>query len=146
MREFGDFANIDIDKLLNNADSQIARMGSLQEDMAKLVGRAQDEDELVTVEYAVEGLRTLDIHPKAMRLSSSELAEKIKAVLQDASQDLQVRMSAAMGETFGEEMNPMKFIANPDAALGQLRSAEDTYKRTFEDAMGELDRIRRGLE
>ncbi|WP_030913734.1 YbaB/EbfC family nucleoid-associated protein [Streptosporangium amethystogenes] len=146
MREFGDFANIDIDKLLNDADSQIARMGSLQEDMAKLVGRAQDEDELVTVEYTAEGLRTLDIHPKAMRLSSSELAEKIKAVLQDASQDLQVRMSAAMGETFGEEMNPMKFIADPDVATDRLKSAEAVYQRTFEDAMGELDRIRRRLE
>ncbi|MFI6450089.1 YbaB/EbfC family nucleoid-associated protein [Streptosporangium amethystogenes] len=146
MREFGDFANIDIDKLLSGAESHFAQMGGMQEDMAKVVGRAQDEDELVTVEYAVEGLRTLDIHPKAMRLSSSELAEKIKAVLQDAAQDLQVRMSAAMGETFGEEMNPMKFIANPDAAMGQFNSAQDAYKRTFDDVMGELDRIRRRLE
>ncbi|MEV4381447.1 YbaB/EbfC family nucleoid-associated protein [Streptosporangium sp. NPDC049644] len=146
MREFGDFANIDIDKLLSGAESQFAQMGRAQEDMAGVVGRAQDEDELVTVEYAVEGLRTLDIHPKAMRLSSSELAEKIKAVLQDASRDLQVRLSAAMGEMFGEEMNPMKFIANPDAAMGRFDSAQDAYRRTFDDVMGELDRIRRRLE
>lgn len=53
--EFGDFANIDIDKLLTSADSQIERMGRLQGSMAGLVGRAQDEDELVTVEYAAEG-------------------------------------------------------------------------------------------
>ncbi|MGW0589359.1 YbaB/EbfC family DNA-binding protein [Streptosporangium sp. NPDC002607] len=146
MREFGEFANIDVDRFLNGVESQIARTGRLREDVAGLVGRAQDEDELVSVEYTTEGLRALDIHPKAMRLSSSELAEKIKATLQDASQDLQTRVNAVMGEVFGEEMNPMRFVADPEAAMSQVKSAEAAYKRTFEDVMGELDRIRRGLE
>lgn len=81
-----------------------------------------------------------------MRLGSSELAEKIKAVLQEAAQDLQTRVSAAMGEAFGEEMNPMRFIADQGPATSQFKAAEATYERTFSDVVGELDRIRRKLE
>ncbi|MBB6350664.1 YbaB/EbfC family nucleoid-associated protein [Nonomuraea muscovyensis] len=146
MQEFGDFANIDIDKLLKTADGQFARMEELQKTMSTVVGRAQDEDGLVTAEYAAEGLRELDLHPKAMRLGSSELAEKVKQVVRDASEDLQQKISEAMGEVFGEEDNPMRFIKDPDAALEQVRSAEAAYNRTFEDVMGELDRIRRRLD
>ena len=49
--------------------------------MADLVGRAQDDDGLVTIAYGSEGLRELQLHPKAMRLSSGELAELIKEQL-----------------------------------------------------------------
>ncbi|MFG3435861.1 YbaB/EbfC family nucleoid-associated protein [Nonomuraea sp. NPDC047897] len=146
MQEFGDFANIDIDKLLKTADGQFARIEELQKSMSTIVGRAQDEDGLVTAEYAAEGLRELDLHPKAMRLSSAELAEKVKQVVQEASEDLQQKISEAMGDVFGEEDNPMRYIKDPDAALEQVRSAEAAYNRTFEDVMGELDRIRRRLD
>ncbi|MER6943400.1 YbaB/EbfC family nucleoid-associated protein [Nonomuraea sp. NPDC000554] len=146
MQEFGDFANIDIDKLLKTADGQFAQMEELQKTMADLVGRAQDEDGLVVVEYSAEGLHELELHPKAMRLSSGELAEMIKEVVREAAADLQKQVSEAMGEVFGEEDNPMKFINDPEAALEQVRSAEASYNRTFEDVMGELDRIRRRLD
>ncbi|WP_406312381.1 YbaB/EbfC family nucleoid-associated protein [Streptosporangium sp. NBC_01639] len=143
---FGDFANIDIEKLLNGADSQFAQMEELQKSMGTLVGHAQDEDRLVTVEYAAEGVRELVLHPKALRLGASELAEKIKMVIAAATEDLQRQVNEAMGEVFGEEDNPMKFINDPDAALNQIKDAEAAYNRTFEDVMGELDRIRRRLD
>ncbi|MFG1754407.1 YbaB/EbfC family nucleoid-associated protein [Streptosporangium sandarakinum] len=121
-------------------------MEELQKSLATLVGRAQDDDGLVIVEYAAEGLRELQLHPKAMRLSSGELAERIKEVLHAATQDLQDQVNAAMAEAFGEEDNPMRLVQDPDAALQQLKSAEAAYNRTFEDVMGELDRIRRRLD
>ncbi|MFI6596334.1 YbaB/EbfC family nucleoid-associated protein [Nonomuraea sp. NPDC050536] len=146
MQEFGDFANIDIDKLLKTADSQFARVEELQKAMADLVGRAEDEDGLVSAGFTAAGLTDLELHPKAMRLSSGELSEKIKQVVRDASDDLQRQINSAMNDVFGEEDNPMRFVDNPDAALEQVRSAEAAYNRTFEDVMGELDRIRRRLD
>lgn len=143
---FGDFANIDIDKLLKSADEQFVRIQELQKNIPAIVGRAQDDDGLVTVEYGSEGLRDLQLHPKAMRLASGELAELIKVVLQDATRDLQTKISKAMTDAFGEEDNPMKYVNDPDAAMGQIKEAEAAYNRTFEDVMGELDRIRRRLE
>ncbi|GAA3115126.1 hypothetical protein GCM10017600_70040 [Streptosporangium carneum] len=144
--DFGDFANIDIEKLLSGNSSQFMKMEELQKDLSTLVGRAQDEDGLVAVEYAAEGLRELDLHPKAMRLSSGELAERIKLVVHQAAEDLREQVEAAMGRAFGEENNPMKLLGDPEAVLGRVREAEVTYNRTFEDVMGELDRIRRRLE
>ncbi|WP_433512532.1 YbaB/EbfC family nucleoid-associated protein [Nonomuraea sp. CA-143628] len=146
MQEFGDFANIDIEKLLKGADEQFARIEELQKNMTDLVGRAQDDDGLVTIEYGSEGLRELQLHPKAMRLSSGELAELIKEQLQAATADLQHQVTEAMGQAFGDEDNPMKYVEDPDAALHKIKEAESAYNRTFEDVMGELDRIRRRLD
>ncbi|ACZ90754.1 YbaB/EbfC family nucleoid-associated protein [Streptosporangium roseum] len=145
MQEFGDFANIDIDKLLKGADEQFARMEEMQKGMADLVGRAQDDDGLVTVEYAAEGIRELQLHPKAMRLSAGELAEKVKDVIAAATTDLQKQVNEVMAEVFGEEDNPMSYINDPDKAMNQIKDAEAAYNRTFDDVMGELDSIRRRM-
>ncbi|MEV4395646.1 YbaB/EbfC family nucleoid-associated protein [Nonomuraea sp. NPDC049607] len=147
MQEFGDFANIDIEKLLKGADQQFARMEEFQEKMDSFVGRAQDEQGLVTVECGHEGVRELQLHPKGLRLASGELADLIKTALNDATADLQRQVAEGMSETFGDsEDNPMTYLRNPDAALNQIKEAESAYNRTFEDVMGELDRIRRRLE
>ncbi|MEV7009919.1 YbaB/EbfC family nucleoid-associated protein [Streptosporangium sp. NPDC051022] len=121
-------------------------MEEFHREVAGLTGRAQDEDGLVTVTYAAEGLRDLDLHPKAMRLSSGELAERIRLTVHEAAKDLQEQVDAAMSRAFGEENNPMRLLGDPEAALGRVREAEAAYDRTFEDVMGELDRIRRRLE
>ncbi|GAA2643029.1 MULTISPECIES: YbaB/EbfC family nucleoid-associated protein [Nonomuraea] len=146
MQDFGDFANLDIDKLLKTAEEQFSRVEEVQKTMAELVGKAKDEDGLVTAEYTSAGLTMLELHPKAMRLGSGELADKVKAVVQEATADLQRQVNETMGEMFGEDENPMKFISNPDAALEQVKNAEAAYNRTFEDVMGELDKIRRRLD
>ncbi|MEV8633397.1 YbaB/EbfC family nucleoid-associated protein [Streptosporangium sp. NPDC051023] len=121
-------------------------MEELQKELSLLVGRAQDEDGFVTVEYATEGLRELELHPKAMRLSSGELAERIKEVVREAAEDLRKQAELAMDKVFGEEENPMRLLGDPESIMKQVRDAERVYDRTFEDVMGELDRIRRRLE
>ncbi|GAA0922990.1 YbaB/EbfC family DNA-binding protein [Nonomuraea longicatena] len=145
MDGFGDFGKIDVDKLMETATAQFARAEQTQAVLASVVGRAGDEDGLVSVEYGVAGLRELELHPKAMRLSSGELAERIKQALADAAADLNEQVNAAMVEAFGEEGNPLKFLNDPDAALQDLKSAESAYHRTYDDVMGELDQIRRRL-
>ncbi|WP_327087499.1 YbaB/EbfC family nucleoid-associated protein [Nonomuraea sp. NBC_01738] len=146
MQEFGDFANIDIEKLLKGADEQFARIEEFQKNMDSFVGRAEDENGLVMAEYGSEGLRTLEIHPKAMRLASGELSDLIKEVLKDAGAALQANLNSAMGDAFGEEDNPMKFATDPEGALSKVKEAEAAYNRAFEDTMGELDKIRRRLD
>ncbi|GAA4518920.1 MULTISPECIES: YbaB/EbfC family DNA-binding protein [Nonomuraea] len=146
MQEFGDFANIDIEKLLKGMDDQIARLEKFQRGAGDCVGRAEDEDGLVTVEYDQTGLRELNLHPKAMRLASGELADLIKVVLAEAVADFQVKFTEMAGEAFGERGNPMKLATDPSSALNDIKNAEAAYDRAFTDVMGELDRIRRRLE
>ncbi|MEV4110562.1 YbaB/EbfC family DNA-binding protein [Nonomuraea sp. NPDC049695] len=145
MTDFGDFGNIDMDRLLHSVDQQIAKAEELEKAMAKLVGRAEDEDHLVLVEYAQEGLRTLEIRPKGMRLGAAELSEKIKATVQDAVADLHRLSSELMAEMFGAA-SPMRMVEDSAAMLKQVKRAEASYDRAFEDVMGELDRIRRDLD
>ncbi|SDK24076.1 YbaB/EbfC DNA-binding family protein [Nonomuraea maritima] len=136
-RELG---GLDLDRILRNADAQMARSVELQKTLAELVGRAEDEDGLVTVEFGGTGLKDLRLHPKAMRLPSGELAARIKEVLEEASADLRRQVSEAMEETFGED-NPMRFAHDPDGMEQQARAAAAAYDRTFEDVMGHLDRL-----
>lgn len=144
--DFGDFGNIDMDRLLNSMDEQLSKSEELQKAMSALVGRGEDEGHLVVVEYAQEGLRTLDIHPKAMRLSAAELSERIKEAIAAATADLQRQADELLTEIFGVHGNPMRMLENPDRALREVRKAEASYERAFEDVMGELDRIRRELD
>lgn len=147
MQGFGDFANIDIDKLLRKADEHFARMEEFHKDMGSYVGRAQDEHGMVVVEYGQEGLRELYLHPKALRLPSGDLADLIKTAVKDATQDLQRQITEGMNAAFGDsEDNPMQYINDPEAATKHLKAAEAAYNRTFDDVMGELDSIRRRLE
>lgn len=144
--DFGDFGNIDMDRLIDSMDQQLSKSEELQKAMSALVGRGEDEGHLVVVEYAHEGLRTLDIRPKAMRLSAVELSERIKAAIEEATADLQRQADELMTEMFGEAGNPLRMMENPDRALRHVRKAEASYERAFEDVMGELDRIRRELD
>ncbi|MFI9589411.1 YbaB/EbfC family nucleoid-associated protein [Nonomuraea sp. NPDC052265] len=146
MTDFGDFGNIDMDRLLDNMDKQLSKSEELQKAMSALVGRGEDEGHLVLVEYGQEGLRTLDIQPKAMRLSAVELSERIKAAIEQATADLQRQADELLTQLFGEASNPMRMLENPERALRPVRKAEASYERAFEDVMGELDRIRRDLD
>ncbi|MEU1386283.1 MULTISPECIES: YbaB/EbfC family DNA-binding protein [unclassified Nonomuraea] len=146
MTDFGDFGNIDMDRLLSSMDEQLSKSEELQRAMSALVGRGEDEGHLVVVEYAQEGLRTLDIQPKAMRLSAAELSERIKDAVAAATADLRRQADELLTEMFGVSGNPMRMLENPDRALREVRKAEASYERAFEDVMGELDRIRRELD
>ncbi|MEU5864818.1 YbaB/EbfC family DNA-binding protein [Nonomuraea sp. NPDC047529] len=146
MADFGDLGDIDMDRLLNNMDEQLSKSEELQKAMSALVGRGEDDGHLVLVEYGQEGLRTLDIQPKAMRLSAVELSERIKVAVDLATVDLQRQADALLTQMFGESGNPMRMLENPDQALRQIRKAEASYERAFESTMQEFDRIRRELD
>ncbi|YCK42313.1 YbaB/EbfC family nucleoid-associated protein [Actinomadura sp. ATCC 39365] len=146
MTDFGDFGNIDMERLLSSMDEQLSKSEELQKAMSALVGRGEDEGHLIVVEYTQEGLRTLDIQPKAMRLSAAELSERIQDAIAAATADLNRQADELLTEMFGVSGNPMRMLENPDRALREVRKAEASYERAFEDVMGELDRIRRELD
>ncbi|MBG0815327.1 YbaB/EbfC family DNA-binding protein [Planomonospora sp. ID82291] len=140
--EFGDFANIDVDKLLNMRFDQVQ---GVQKAVAELVGRAEDESGLVAVEYGSQGLSELELHPKAMRLSAGELAEMIKATVRAAAGDFNTRFEDLMDEAFGGPGGLSREARDPEALQDRVKEMEAAYDRTINDVMGELDRIRHRL-
>ncbi|GII78340.1 hypothetical protein Sru01_33220 [Sphaerisporangium rufum] len=146
MTQYGEFAEFDVEKLMENAQRQLARVEELQQRTGELIGRAEDKDGMVKVEYTGQGLHELELNPRVMRMASTDLAELIKTVVQDAAADLTNQTSALMDEMFGAEDNPMKLLNDPEAALAQVKQAEAAYDRTYDEVMADLDRIRRRLE
>ncbi|GAT67596.1 YbaB/EbfC family DNA-binding protein [Planomonospora sp. ID91781] len=138
---FGDFANIDVDKLLN---MRFDHVQDVQKAASELVGRAEDESGLVAVEYGSQGLSGLELHPKAMRLSAGELAEMIKATVRAAAEDFNTRFEDLLDGAFGGD-GAMREARDPEALKDRIKEMETAYDRTFNDVMGELDRIRHRL-
>ncbi|WP_169950616.1 YbaB/EbfC family nucleoid-associated protein [Microbispora sp. H11081] len=140
------FDDFDVEQFTRRADARIAAVERLQVTLASLVGRASDESGLVEVECTSQGLSELELHPKAMRLSSGELAERIKETVRAASDDLYRQMNQAMAEALGQEGDQTRFLNDPEAVLAQVKEAEAAFDRTAEDVLGELDRISRRLD
>ena len=106
----GDF---DVAGFLERGEAYLKRMERLQEDMAAVVGRARDEDGLVAAEFGAGGLTELELHPKAMRLSSGELAERVKEVVRAASADLQRRLGDLMEDALPIGTRRVPVAAHP---------------------------------
>lgn len=139
------FDDFDMERFRERADARMAAVERLQGTLSSLVGRARDEDGLVSVEFSTQGLSELELHPKAMRLSSGELAERIKETMRAASDDLYRQLNRAMAEVLGQDGDQTRFLDDPEAVLAQVREAEVAFDRTAEDVLGELDRISRRL-
>lgn len=140
------FDDFDMERFSERVEARITAVERLQDTLSSLAGRARDEDGLVSVEIGAGGLRELELHPKAMRLSSGELAERIKETMRAASDDLHRQMNRVMAGVLGQEGDQTRFLDDPEAVLAQVREAEAAFDRTAEDVLGELDRISRRLE
>lgn len=147
MSEFGDPANLDIEKLLRLAEEYTKRSEEMQEKAAALKGEAATQDGRVRVTCTVaDGVSDLHIDPRAMRFPAKNLAETIKQLIHEATADLQEKMRALMTETYGEENNPMNIADQRDAMREAIDRAAENYDRVLTDALGQLEHIRRQME
>ncbi|HEX2314102.1 MAG TPA: YbaB/EbfC family nucleoid-associated protein [Thermomonospora sp.] len=140
---FGDFANIDVDKLLGGAKERFARIQEMQERAQDLVGRAEGADGRVRAEFTFNGgLTELYIDPRAMRMSSGELSEVIKTVIAEASADLQRQSNELMAEMYGVDAQQ---LMDPEVAVAKAKEAQAAYDKTMADVMGQLERLQRRM-
>jgi DNA-binding protein YbaB len=139
---FGDFANIDVEKVLRDAQGRQARIQEMQASMAELVGHAADETGLVSATFTPSGgLTELEIKPRAMARGSQDLAATVRQVIQDASADLQQKMRAIMTEAFPDHESAL----DKDAAMAKAQEAQDAFNRVMTDGMAELEKIRKRM-
>lgn len=145
MTEFGDWANVDVEKLLRASEEHAQKATDLSERMTELRGHAASEDGRVEAHYAAAGLTELKLDPRAMRMGSELLAEEIVKTVQAAALDMQRQMQEAMAEMFGEEDNPMKLLSDPEAVKNKVESLQRDYNKTLDSVMAEMDKHRRRL-
>jgi DNA-binding protein YbaB len=146
MSEFGDLANLDLEKLIRVSEEQSARVQEMQERAAELTGVAESKDRRIKVTCTVNGgVDDITIDPRAMRMPAADFAETLKTLIRDANADLHRQLSELMAETYGEAANPMALIQNQEAVQEKIKDAAAAYDRTLDDAMSELQRIAKQL-
>ncbi|GLY83643.1 YbaB/EbfC family nucleoid-associated protein [Actinoallomurus iriomotensis] len=146
MSEFGDLANMDIDRLLRISEEYSAKVQEMQERSADLKGHAESKDRRIKVTCTVDGgITDIDIDPRAMRMPAANFAETLKTLIHEANADLQRQLSELMTETYGAEANPLAFKENQKEAHERVEAAAAMFDRTLEDAMTELSRISKQL-
>jgi DNA-binding protein YbaB len=146
MSEFGDLANLDLEKLIRVSEEQSARVQEMQERAAELTGVAGSKDGRIKVTCTVNGgVTDIQIDPRAMRMPAADFAETLKTLIREATADLHRQLSGLMAETYGEEANPMALAQNQEAVQQKIQDAAAAYDRTLDDAMSELQRIAKQL-
>ncbi len=146
MAEFGDFGNLDIEKLIQISEEHSAKVEAMQEKAAELKGFAETKDHRIKVFCTVHGgVDDIQIDPRAMRMPAADFATALKELIQEANADLQQQLSDLMAETYGKDANPMALMQNREAVQEKIQEAANAYSRTLDDAMSELDRIAKQL-
>jgi DNA-binding protein YbaB len=144
--EFGDLANLDIEKLVRVSEEHSARVKEMQERAAELKGSAESKDRRIKVTCTTTGgVTDIEIDPRAMRMPAADFAETLKQLIHEANADLHRRLSDLMAETYGEAANPMALAKDQEAVQERIKAAAAAYDRTLDDAMTELGRIAKQL-
>jgi DNA-binding protein YbaB len=143
---FGELSATDIRALMDSAQEQFGRLHETQKRISELVGRAESKDGRVKATYlAATGLSDLEIAPTAARPGMGALAETIKEVVRSAAADLQRQTVELMTEAFGDESAATAAAKGADTTLDKMGELQATHDRIANDAMEELDRIRKRL-
>jgi hypothetical protein len=124
---------------LDELRRRLGEARQVRAELATLVGSGESADGLIHARVTdADGLAALTLNPRAMRLDSAELAERILATVRAAQADLQQRKQAVAGPEFDPAA-----LADPSAIQAQLDEAAASFRRTSTDVSAVLDLIRR---
>ena len=97
MSEFNDpYARLD--QLRGMFESTQSRVQEMQERIAALQVEAEDEDGRLKAVVGSSGVLALHIDPRAMRLGSEELAERLLALIRQATAEVQTAVQGISDE------------------------------------------------
>lgn len=116
--------------------AQAQRAVEVRKQLADIVGEASSDDTYVRAVVGADGLTGLDLHPKAMRMPSTDLATTVVEVTRLAREDLERRRSdkaAELGSTGRPDLNESlahleRLRAMVDAGHGDLRAAFERFR------------------
>jgi len=131
---------------MRTAEEQLQSFQSVAPQLADLVGRAETADGRVAVEWTAQGMRSLELDPRAMRLPCVDLAAEIQKAVGDAMLDLRDRTRAVFADaglaTAGQNYSL-------DQVRGQLESMRrltmDSARRAADD-IGRAQRMRQDVD
>lgn len=89
-------------------ESTQSRVAEIQASIAALTVEAEDPDGQLRATVGAAGVTDLHISPRAMRMASEELAERLVALIQRANADLQQQVQALTSDLVSQFPAPQE--------------------------------------
>jgi DNA-binding protein YbaB len=142
MSEFKNTLGFDPDQLAKDADAFFAQLGGMYQASAAITARAESPDRRVAVEYSSsEGVRALDIDPRAMRSSAGELAGTILGLIREAQRMVETQSQ----EQVTKFLEDNSLVKDRDAIGQQLRNATTAVQENLSNAAETMEKLQNML-
>jgi DNA-binding protein YbaB len=137
----------DIEGFLRNAEQSMAQAEKMKDQIAEVTGHAESEDGRIKAEFtSADGLSRLDLDPRALRMSSEELSEEIRRIVNAASKDFQTQLTRTTTSMFGGTDDPADLMRDQvddmakvqQHAQAQAAKLGDAFAGQMKDLLREL--------
>ncbi|MGH3392834.1 MAG: YbaB/EbfC family nucleoid-associated protein [Actinomadura sp.] len=150
MAGYGPDENLDPELMFRATREQFSQVEEMQRRMTGLEGRAESQDGRVSAVFTqAKGLADLRLDPRAMRTGSTELAEVIKEVAQEAKRDFERQAKALMDETFAQQdVTPDELkdmFSDPQGVTQTLGEMGKVFSGAAKEVEGILEQMRRTM-
>jgi DNA-binding protein YbaB len=131
-----------LDSMAGDAREYFQKAQLAQERVAEITGTATSDDGYIKVTWRGDGLDALEINPRAMRMGSAELAEKILRLSQEAKADSRKQSNAVMEDLLGEQ-NPAGILADKQELQESIDMMRDVFTGAINDSKDLIDQLQR---
>ncbi|MBA9003169.1 YbaB/EbfC family nucleoid-associated protein [Thermomonospora cellulosilytica] len=141
-----DISNLDPAQALRQSEERMKVLSAVRAKMADLEGRAESADGRIRVTCNVrDPLAEIHIDPRAMRMSSQELAETIRETARRAREHLDEQVEELTAQQFGDTVNPLDLLKDPERLKESLSDMQNMFAKASSDAQTMLDQLQRQL-
>ncbi|GLZ07397.1 hypothetical protein Acsp03_48630 [Actinomadura sp. NBRC 104412] len=137
--------DMDIERMLRESRERAWKLAEVRDRVVGLTGHAESPDGRIKVtSSAADPLAELDIDPRAMRMSSGELATAIRETVRLARRDLEEQIERVTAEQYGEE-NPLDMLGKNEDLQRNLNEMQDMFRQTGQQAQRMLEDLQQRL-
>lgn len=129
--------------MLRDSETRLNAFHGLRDELRSIVGHAEfDEGKIVAEWSATDGLTTLELDPRTMRMPSMDLAEAIRTTIRDAVADLGARTQQVIRERGALPTD----ATSPEQLQQRLAQVREQFVSTGRAAADGLDRAQERLD
>jgi DNA-binding protein YbaB len=124
-----------IEQAMRTIRERQAQSAAITEQIKKIRGKAQSQDKRVKVEVGAMGqLEAIELHPRAMKLPSDELARTIVELAHEAAEDAAAQTRKAMEPMLGEGVDWQQLVDDAgNLDLGSFGRAAESLGLRIDD-------------
>lgn len=138
--------DFDLDKVLAQAQQNVAKMATLKERMANLTGTGESAEGRVKVTSSPnDPVAEMRIDPRAMRMSAEDLSDAVRSAIKAARRDLDRQVEELAAFEYGDAGNPLDAMKDKERLKTTLGEVQGMFEKAGRDTQSLIDQLRRNL-